>query len=80
MYWESNYEFLRAITQEKIKNRFKNRLLTGRGDGYIPFAQRTHYLLPFDDILFRRHREKLIMHYYETRYIADIMGIKEVPR
>lgn len=80
MHWTSKYEFLRAITRERIKNRFKNRLLTGRGDGYIPFDQRTHYLPPFGDILLRRHREKLIIHYYKTRYMADAMGIKEVPR
>jgi len=69
-----------ALFPEYIKNRFLTSLSIGRGNGYIPYEKRVHQLRPFEEILLRRHIEQHIEHYMKTRYMADVMGITDLPR
>jgi len=69
-----------ALFPEYIKNRFLTSLSIGRGNGYIPYEKRVHQLRPFEEILLRRHIEQHIEHYMKTRYMADVMGIIDIPR
>ena len=58
LYSHHDQYLLRSIEQEKIRIRFLNRMRTGRGDGHIPYDERTHHLSTFGDVLLRRDLTK----------------------